>query len=156
MICVAVGNVSSTILVALAGLGAVAAAGDNERQRAFGVGEAEMQSREPAHRNANDMRLHDFEPVEQAANVLARPLLRVSFLTLGNVRRWVTASVVGDAAVAPREKAQLRLVAVEVAGEFMDEHDRRASTGFLIIEFDAIVGDDLRHGPSPVLVLPAS
>jgi len=111
-----------------------------------------MQNREGAHRHADEMRLCDFEPVQNASKILARPLLRVALKTLGNIRRRVAARIVRDAAVASRQIAHLRFVAAEVAGEFVGKHNRRAGAGFLAIEFDAIVGDDLRHR----LILPGS
>src|ERR1700722_11619160 len=141
-------------LLALAGLSAVTAAGDNERQRASGIGESEMQNREAAHRDADNMRLVDFECVEHAANVVARPLLRVALDIRGNIRRRVAARIVEDAAVALREIPHLRLEAAEVASEFMHEHNRRAGAGFLVIKSDAVVGGRLRHRLSPVLILP--
>src|SRR5256885_5503342 len=57
----------------------------------------------------------------------------------------ITARVGGDAAVAAREKAQLRLVAAIVAGEFMHEDDRVAGAGLLVIEADAVIGGDMGH-----------
>ena len=63
---------------ALVGLRAVAAAGDHQRAGALGIGEAEMQRREAAHRDADDVRLGDLEPVEHVADVVARALLRVA------------------------------------------------------------------------------
>ena len=65
-------------LLALAGLRAIAAAGDDERQRAVGVGQAEMQCRKPTHRNADDVGFRDREGVEDGANIIARPLLRIA------------------------------------------------------------------------------
>ena len=44
-----------------------------------------MQGRERPHRDADDMRLLDFELVEQAADIVARPLLRVSLEVLGYI-----------------------------------------------------------------------
>src|SRR5438874_7670590 len=46
-------------LLTLVGLRAIAAAGDDQRAGAIGIGEAEMQDGKPAHRNANDMRLRE-------------------------------------------------------------------------------------------------
>ena len=99
-----------------------------------------MQCREPAHRDADDMRLCDAEPVEHVADVVARPLLRVSPPILRHVGRRIAARVERDNAVAPREKPQLRLVAAVIAGEFVHEHDRVAGPGLFVIEPDAVVG----------------
>ena len=53
--------------LALGRVRAVAAAGDHQRARPRGVAEAEMQGREPAHREAHDMRLSIPSRVEDGA-----------------------------------------------------------------------------------------
>src|SRR5579871_281958 len=60
------------------GLGAVAAAGDDKRERAIRIVHAEMERRKAAHRQANDMRLADPERVEHRSDVVTRVVLRVS------------------------------------------------------------------------------
>src|SRR5205823_13044056 len=96
-------------LLTLVGLRAIAAAGDDQRAGAIGIGEAEMQDGKPAHRNANDMRLRETQAVEHVADVVARPLLRIARPILRHIGGRVAARVEGDAAIAPREKAELCL-----------------------------------------------
>ena len=104
-------------LLALAGLGAIAAAGDDERCRATGVRQAEMQCRETAHRNANDMRLGDREPVEHGADIVAGAVLRIAAGILGHIGGWIAAGIVRDAAIAPRKVADLRFEAAVIVGK---------------------------------------
>ncbi len=59
------------------GLGAVAASGDDQREGALGIGEAEMQGGEAAHRQADDMGLVDLEGIEHGADVVAGARLRI-------------------------------------------------------------------------------
>src|SRR5579862_524086 len=132
-------------LLALVGLRAVAAAGDDQGGGAVGIGETEMQHGKAAHRDADDVRLRNVESVEHGADVVARPLLRILIPVLRHVGGRIAARVERDAAVAPREIAQLRLVAADVAGEFVDEDDRVAGAGFLVIEADAVVGGEVGH-----------
>src|SRR4029077_11615981 len=63
-------------LLALVGLGAIAAARDDQRGGAVGIVEAEMQDGKAADRDPDHMRLLDLEPVEHRADVVPRPLLR--------------------------------------------------------------------------------
>src|SRR5207302_8685428 len=70
---------------------------------------------------------------------------RVARPVLGDIRGRITARIEGDAAVTTREKAQLRLVAAIVAGEFMHEDDRVAGAGLLVIEADAVVAGHIGH-----------
>ena len=132
-------------LLALAGLGAIAAAGDDQRQGALGIGKAEMQGRKPAHRDADDVRLADRQRVEHGADVVAGAVLRIARGVFGHIGRRVAARIVGDAAVAPPEIPHLRLVAAVIVGEFVDEHDRRAGAGLLVIEADAVIGGQVWH-----------
>src|SRR5260370_30142026 len=73
-------------LLALSRLGAVAAAGDYQRQSALGVSQAEMEGRKAAHRNSDAMGFLDGEPVEDGSNVVARPLLRITARVLRAIR----------------------------------------------------------------------
>ncbi len=132
-------------LLALAGLGAIAAAGDDQRQRAVGIGKAEMQGRKPAHRDADDMRLVDLERVEHGADVVPGAVLRIARRVLRHVRGRIAARVVGDAAIAPPEIAHLAFVAAIVVGEFVDEDDRRPRPGLLVIEAHAVIGRQVWH-----------
>ena len=87
----------------------------------------------------------DAERVEHAADVVARARLRVALEVLGHVGGRIAARVVGDAAVAAREVAHLRLPAAVVAGELVHEDDRRAAAGLLVVQLDAVVGVQRWH-----------
>src|SRR5439155_14013574 len=132
-------------LLALVRLGTIAATGDDKRTGAVGISEAEMQDGKPAHRDADDMRFREPQPVEHVTDIVARPFLRIARPVLGHVRGRIAARVEGDAAVAAREKAQLRLVTAAVAGEFMHEHNRVAGAGLLVIEADAVIAGHMGH-----------
>jgi hypothetical protein len=126
-------------------LGAVAAAGDDQRQRALGICQAEMQRREAAHREADDMRPGDGEPIQHRADVVARAVLGISLRLGRHIRGRIAAGVEGDAAVEPREMAQLRLPAPMIAGEFVDKNDQPAGAGLFVIQTDAVVRGRIRH-----------
>src|SRR5262249_6516855 len=122
------------------------AARDHDRAGAVAVGEAEMQRREAAHREADDMRLVDLERIEHCADVVACALLRIFFLVFWDIWRRIAARVEGDAAVMLPEMADLLLPGAAIAGKFMDEDDRNAFAGFLVIELHSIVGRQMWHG----------
>ena len=65
-------------------------------------------------------------------------ILRIHLPALRHVRRRVAARVVGDAAIAPAEEADLRLPAVQIIGELVHEHDRRAFSGFFVVQAYAV------------------
>src|SRR5271154_2915402 len=109
------------------------------------MGEAEMQHRETAHRDANGMRFADLQFVEHGADVVAGAILRIARRIFRHLRGRVAAGVVGDAAIAPPEIAHLAFVTAIVVGEFVDENDRRSRAGFLVIEADAVIGRQLWH-----------
>jgi hypothetical protein len=127
---------------------AVAAAGHGNRCCAVAVRHAEMQRGEGAHGKAHDVRALQAERIEHTSDVVARPRLRVALEILGDLRWRIAARVVGDAAVATREEAHLRLPAAMVAAELVHEHDRGAATRFLVIELDAVVGGEGWHNAS--------
>src|ERR1035437_7654642 len=105
-----------------------------------------MQSCEAAHRQADDMRLVDFECVEHRTDVVTRPLLRVTLSVIGHVGWWITPRVVGDAAVPLAEIAHLRLIGTQVTGEFVHPNDRNSAAYLFIVELDSIVSCHVRHG----------
>ena len=109
-----------------------------------------MRRREGALRQADDMRLGDLEVVEHVPGVVDGVLLAVHRGALRHVGAGIAAERVGDAAVAAREEAHLRLPAPPVAAVFVDEQDRRAAAGFLVIELHAVGCRRMRHG-SPLL-----
>src|SRR5580765_2340031 len=70
---------------------------------------------------------------------------RIALEILRHVGRRVAARVVGDAAVAPREVTHLGLPTAVVAAELVNEHDRHASAGLLVVKLDAVVRGELGH-----------
>ena len=110
---------------------AVAAAGHHQRQRP----RANRPCRNAAWRNRpSTVRRHALArcraPSSTQQDVVAAALLRIALDVRWHVRRRIAARVVGDAAVAAREMAHLRLPAAVVAGELVHEHDRRAGCRF--------------------------
>ena len=85
-----------------------------------------MDGREPAHAQAHDVGALDTEMVEDGDGVRHRAVLAVSIRVFRHVGRRIAAGVVGDAAVAPREMAELRLPAQAVARELVNEEHRMA------------------------------
>ena len=120
-------------------------AGQRQRQRALRRVEADLQRRIGAHRQPDEMRLGDFQVIEHRERVGVEMLVGVDFLRCGHVGRRVTARGIGDAAVAAREIAHLRLPIGVVGGEFVQEDDRRAGACFLEIEPDIVAGDGIGH-----------
>src|SRR6185295_1886812 len=94
---------------------------------------------------ADHVSLVDPERIEHGTDIVARARLRISLEVLRHVGRRIAARVVGDAAVASREVTQLGLPAAVVAAELMNEHDRRAGAGLLVVKLDAVVGSELGH-----------
>src|SRR5204862_2414685 len=74
--------------------------------------------------------------------------LRIALPIFRHVRGRVTAGIEGDAAIAAREEAQLRLIAAIIAGKFVHENDRVAGPRLLVIEAHAIVGGHMGHRKS--------
>src|SRR5690606_24597703 len=74
-----------------------------------------------------------------------------------HVRGRVTACVEGNAAIAPREKAQLRLPAARVAGKFVHEDEGEALAGLLVVEAGAVAGSGKGHvQDSPAMICASS
>src|SRR5258708_6684622 len=117
----------------------VAAARDDQGHCARRIGHAEMERGKPAHGIADDMRAREAEHIEHAEDVVPRALLGIALCIRRHLRRRVTACVIGNAAVAAREMAQLRLPGAPVAGEFVHEYDRRSGTALLVMQSYAIV-----------------
>ncbi len=107
-----------------------------------------MQDGKAAHRDADDMRLRDVEPVEHRPDIVARPFLRILPPILGNIGGRIAARVERDAAIAPREIAQLGLIAAIIPGKLMDEDDRVAGPDLFVIEADAVIGGEVGHRSS--------
>ena len=110
------------------------------------MGESEMQRRESAHGQADDMGLVDLQAVEHGADVVAGARLGIAIDALRHVGRRKAAGIVGDAAIAPPEVPELGFPRSAVACEFMHEHDRDAGADLLVEELHAVVGGDVGHG----------
>ena len=127
-------------LFAAVGLGAVAAAGDHQRTRHFRIAQAEMEGREAAHGETHDMGPRDAQVVEHRLDVGGCAGLGVTARVVGHLRGRVAAGVGGDATIAAREVAHLRLPAAMVAGELVHEDHRLAAPGLLEVQLDPVVG----------------
>ena len=79
-----------------------------------------MERGKAAHGEDDHVGRSDPKMVEHGLDVRADPGLGVHGTVLGHVRGRVAAGVVGDAAIAPREGADLGFPAAAVAGEFGD------------------------------------
>src|ERR1700722_2553819 len=110
------------------------------------MAKAEMQRREPAHGKAADMRLPDRKMIEHRQDVVGRAVLAIGRRILRYVRWRVAAGGLGDGAVALAEMLKLLFPAAMVAGEFMDEDDRRAAAGFLKVQPHAVISGRKSHG----------
>jgi hypothetical protein len=79
------------------------------------------------------MRVLDTKMIEHHQNVVGRAVLAIARRILRHVRRRIAARGIGDGAVAPAKMLKPLFPAAMIAGEFVDEDDRRASAGFLIV-----------------------
>ncbi len=104
-----------------------------------------MKGGEPTHRQSKDMGGVNVQCVEHGQDVVAGEILAIHLPILRNVRWRKAAGVKGDASVPPREVANLRFPASEIAGELMDKDDRRALTGFFVKKVYAVFRGHLRH-----------
>jgi hypothetical protein len=86
------------------------------------------------------VRLVDLQAVEDAADVVTGARLGIAGRVLRHLGGRPASRIEGDATVAPREIAHLRLPAAIVAGELVHEDDRRTAARLLVIELDAVVG----------------
>ncbi len=100
-----------------------------------------------AHRVTDHMGLFDAERVHDRDHIASRNILPVARRIVRHVRRRIAALAVGDAAMRARKTAHLRLPGTIVAGEFVDEDNRRAAAGFFVIEAHAVGSIDLGHRP---------
>ena len=107
--------------------------------------------------------LLDLGRVEHGDGVALEELLPVQLLVGRAVRGRIAARAPGDAAPAAPEVAHLVFPAAVVAGELMDEQDRRAATGFLVVDARAVrwgIGHEassggLRHHAARLTRMPA-
>ena len=98
-----------------------------------------MEGSEAAHRQANDMRPLDASRSDDGSDVVGGVVLGVGRTFLGNIRRWVAPCAVGHAPVPPGEEPDLRFPAPVVASELVDENDREARSGLLVVQPDTVV-----------------
>src|SRR6185295_2587953 len=100
-----------------------------------------------AHAQADDVRLLDLGCVEHGDRIALEERLAVKLLVGRAVRGWIAARSPGDAAPVAPEVAHLIFPAAVVAAELVDEQDRRAATGFLVVDARAF-GWGIGHGAS--------
>jgi hypothetical protein len=111
---------------------------------------SEVERREAAHRQPDDVRLVDLQVIENGQDVVGCADLAVARGLLRHIRRRVAARAPGDAAMALAEMAHLHLPRAVVGGELVDEDDGRARAGLLVVELHAVVGGGKWHRFSPV------
>ncbi len=115
----------------LAGLhvGAAADAGQRDRAHARWMPERELQGRGRTHRDADDMRILETEPVEHRADIARGDVLRIR----GDRRRYVggriAALAIGDTAPRVLPRRDLQIEGAAGAGELVDKDDRRRALG---------------------------
>ena len=112
-------------------------AGQRQRQRALRRLDADLQRRIGAHRQPDQMGRGNFQMIEHRDRVVAEMLVAVG-IGIGDVRGDVAARRIGDAAMAAREVAHLRLPARIVGGKLVNEQDRRSAAGFLKIKLHIV------------------
>ena len=91
------------------------------------------------------MRFRDFEMIEHGERVGVEMLVGVDLGRRRHVGGRIAARRIGDAAVAAREIAHLRLPIGVVGREFVQEDDRRSASRLFEIEADIIFGDGMGH-----------
>ena len=87
---------------------------------------------------ADYVRLVDAERIHDGDDVAAHDVLAITRRIARHVRRRIAAGTEGDAAMRTREIAHLRFPGAVVAGEFMDEDDRRSRPGLFAVEPGAV------------------
>ena len=95
------------------------------------------------------MRLVDLQMIQHRDHVVAEFLVAVGVGRRRHVGRRIAARRIGDAAIAPREVAHLRLPGAPVAGELVHEQERRAAARLLVVQAHIVAGGGERHGRSP-------
>src|SRR5258707_1270557 len=91
------------------------------------------------------MRLLDTKTIKHHQNIVGGAVLAVGRRILRHVRWRIAARGIGDGPVAPTKMLKLLFPAAMIAGEFMDEDDRRAASGFLVVQPYAVVGRSKSH-----------
>ena len=108
--------------------------GERHRQRALRRIEADLQRRIGAHRQADEMRFGDAEVIEHGERVGIEMLVGVDGGVGRHVGWRIAARRIGDAAVAAREVAHLRLPVGVVGRELVQEDDRRPASRLFIVQ----------------------
>jgi hypothetical protein len=91
------------------------------------------------------MRLLDFEVIEDCERVVVEMPEAVDFGRSRHVGGRIAARGIGDAAMAAREIAHLRLPVGVVGRELVEEDDRRSAARLLEIESDIVARDGVGH-----------
>src|SRR5664279_1765813 len=92
------------------------------------------------------MRLPDSKMIKHRQNVVSGAVLAIGRRILRYVRWRIAARGIGDGPVAPAKMQKLLFPAAMIAGEFMDEDDRRAASGFLVVQPYAVISGRKSHG----------
>src|SRR5260370_29256926 len=92
------------------------------------------------------MRLPDTKMIKHHQNVVGSAVLAVGRRILLHVRWRIAARGIGDGPVAPAKMLKLLFPAAMIAGEFMDEDDRRGASGFLVVSPYALISGSKSHG----------
>ena len=98
----------------------------------------QVQCSEPAHREADDMCVPGTGRVKDCDGVVDSTFLGVGRRVRRDVRGWIAARRVGDAAIRTREMTHLGRPAAVIARELVDEQQWEASALFLVVELDAV------------------
>src|SRR6202163_3046476 len=107
--------------------------------------QTERERRKSTHRQSNNMRLPLAEMIEHSEDVIGGASLRIGGDVLRHVGRRETTCVEGDGTIAFSEMAHLLLVAAQIAGEFMNQDQGTARSGFLEIQAHSVVRSRVRH-----------
>ena len=128
------------VLLELVPVGAapIAAPRHRERQRAIRIAEPEVERGVAAHGEPADVGLRDLQVIQESPDVFHGLLLGEGRGIVGNVRRRVSARVERDRAVAPAEEVDLGAPAEGLAGELVDEDERRPLADHLVEQIDAV------------------
>ena len=86
--------------------------------------QAKMHRGKPAHRKTDNMGARYAKMIQDRGDIFGRLCLVIGRSVLGHVGRWISARVIGDATVAPREVPNLGLPTPAITGEFVHENNR--------------------------------
>ena len=120
-------------------------AGQCHRQQAIRRVQRRLQRRIGAHRQSDEMRLGNLQMIEHRDRVGVEMLVGVAVGRRRHVRGRIAARGIGDAAMAAREVAHLRLPIGVVGREFVHEENGRSAAHLFEIEADIVARDGMRH-----------